>query len=387
MDASGAVVAQYTYFPGTDAPHTLQRDGQTYYYVSDARANVVGLLDGAGNLVNEYHYSPWGNLQWSREAVPQPLRFSGREYDEDTGLYYFRARWYDPHTGRFVSEDPAGLGGGINPYAYAANDPVNSHDPTGLAPCNNGTNVIRSGGVCAIDGITVVGRRGGEEAPNKAWIDCRITVDCHDPAAEEERLQAIADDLAYQADKPRRDRAELAIASEPYNYSGLSRSEQIILGAAARLKPVKPYLEAAAFAVTSLPLIEGYGTIAGLGLAKGVGAGITGAASGGDHIVLGIQSEGLEALAQQLGGRHLMKDAAWRTTLKAAAIDRSTKFSINLNGFTGADHLERITLAARWGASETAKWTRQEMFILGQAGRLETANYYWQGVQVFPFGF
>jgi hypothetical protein len=47
-------------------------------------------------------------------------------------LYYMRARWYEPRTGRFLSEDPVGLEGGINPYAYAGNDPVNLSDPTGL---------------------------------------------------------------------------------------------------------------------------------------------------------------------------------------------------------------------------------------------------------------
>ncbi len=49
-------------------------------------------------------------------------------------LYYMRSRWYEPQTGRFLSEDPLGLGGGLNLYAYAGNDPVNGSDPSGLVP-------------------------------------------------------------------------------------------------------------------------------------------------------------------------------------------------------------------------------------------------------------
>jgi RHS repeat-associated protein len=58
--------------------------------------------------------------------------WKGLSYDPDVGLTYVRSRWYDPNIGRFVSEDPLGLGGGINPYVFAGDDPVNGSDPTGL---------------------------------------------------------------------------------------------------------------------------------------------------------------------------------------------------------------------------------------------------------------
>ncbi|NOT61949.1 MAG: RHS repeat-associated core domain-containing protein, partial [Acidobacteria bacterium] len=65
--------------------------------------------------------------------------YTGREHDPDTGLMYYRARWYSPETGRFVSEDPIGLAGGINLYAYVENDPFNSIDPSGLQKKGGGS--------------------------------------------------------------------------------------------------------------------------------------------------------------------------------------------------------------------------------------------------------
>jgi RHS repeat-associated protein len=69
------------------------------------------------------------------ENVQQPLRYMARELDPLTGLYHVRNRWYDPVANRFVSEDPIGLAGGINTYAYASNNPMNALDPWGLQSC------------------------------------------------------------------------------------------------------------------------------------------------------------------------------------------------------------------------------------------------------------
>ena len=62
-----------------------------------------------------------------------PNRFQGREYDAESGLYYFRARYYDPTVGRFISEDPASLLAGVNLYEFVGNNPLNNRDPLGLA--------------------------------------------------------------------------------------------------------------------------------------------------------------------------------------------------------------------------------------------------------------
>jgi len=123
-----------TYYPGTDRPHSIRRNGQMFYYQTDALGSVTGLVNSSNQLVNRYQYTPWGELETgeSKYATYDPLGFTARERDDETRLYYYRARYYDPQLGRFISEDPIGLAGGPNVYAYVNNNPINNTDPTGL---------------------------------------------------------------------------------------------------------------------------------------------------------------------------------------------------------------------------------------------------------------
>ncbi|MBP5761172.1 MAG: RHS repeat-associated core domain-containing protein [Verrucomicrobia bacterium] len=68
----------------------------------------------------------------TESACGNRFLFQGREYDYDTALYYFRNRWYEPETGRWLSPDPIGISGGLNLYTFCGNDPVNFIDPDGL---------------------------------------------------------------------------------------------------------------------------------------------------------------------------------------------------------------------------------------------------------------
>jgi len=134
LNAAGGLVREYAYYPGIDQPHAMRRasDGAVFFYAQELPGHVAGLVARGNAVVNQYTYTPWGEPLSTTEQVPQPLRYAAREYDAETGLYYVRARYYDPQQGRFVSEDPIGLEGGLNPYAYAGSNPVMNGDPTGL---------------------------------------------------------------------------------------------------------------------------------------------------------------------------------------------------------------------------------------------------------------
>ena len=128
-------LAEYTYYPGVDQPYSLRRrmrSDSVFYYAQDFPGNVVGLVDATRSLVAQYKYKSYGADNGSSPGtVPNLFRFAARQLDSETGLYYMRARYYDPQLGRFVSEDPIGLAGGINVYVYAGDNPVNGRDPSG----------------------------------------------------------------------------------------------------------------------------------------------------------------------------------------------------------------------------------------------------------------
>jgi RHS repeat-associated protein len=139
LDGAGNRIREYTYLPGIDRPHSMRQwangeKGAMYYYQLQTPGHVNALLDLGGNVVNHYRYTPFGTPAngFPVEGTPNPLQYMARELDATTGLYYVRNRWYDPQVGRFVSEDPIGLAGGMNVYVYAKNNPLSYIDPLGL---------------------------------------------------------------------------------------------------------------------------------------------------------------------------------------------------------------------------------------------------------------
>ena len=132
-DGSNALIARYTHGPDVDQPLSMERGGERYYYLTDHQGSVRFLTDSTGAQVNAYEYDSFGGVLSETLGVENPYRYTGREFDGETGLYYYRARYYDPATGRFLSRDPEGLAGGTpNLYSYLGNNPVNGTDPTGL---------------------------------------------------------------------------------------------------------------------------------------------------------------------------------------------------------------------------------------------------------------
>jgi len=130
LNSSGAVTTSYLNGPGVD-DHLRQTNTSTgvSYFLTDHLGTTTSLTDGSGTVVETLNYDSFGNNAGSARTR---YTYTGRERDPDTGLLYYRARFYDPQLGRFISEDPIGLAGGINYYAYVANSPVNYTDPSGL---------------------------------------------------------------------------------------------------------------------------------------------------------------------------------------------------------------------------------------------------------------
>ena len=113
----------------------FQRDRKTYYYHQDEQLNTTLISDEERKLRNHYQYDAFGAGLEAAEALPNRIRYTGQQYDEQTGQYYLRARYYNPVLGRFMQEDVY-QGDGLNLYAYCHNDPVIYYDPSGFVPLN-----------------------------------------------------------------------------------------------------------------------------------------------------------------------------------------------------------------------------------------------------------
>lgn len=136
MDASGAVTATNT-FGGSGLLSRHTSAGSTFY-TFDERGNVAQRLNAAGTPTSTDSYDAYGA---SATAPPDPFGFGaqfGYYTDAETGLALCQHRYYDNSVGRFLTRDPIGYAGGLNLYAYCANNPVSSADPSGFNPQSDG---------------------------------------------------------------------------------------------------------------------------------------------------------------------------------------------------------------------------------------------------------
>lgn len=125
------------YLHGTRVDEILAQEdsaGDVLWHLTDHLGTVRDLVDSSGTVVNHFTYDSYGNvISETLPAIDTRYLFTGREFDTEIGLYYYRARYYEAEVGRFLSEDPLGFeGGDENLYAYVANSPVDTVDPLGL---------------------------------------------------------------------------------------------------------------------------------------------------------------------------------------------------------------------------------------------------------------
>ncbi|MFF9580303.1 RHS repeat-associated core domain-containing protein [Streptomyces rubiginosohelvolus] len=146
QNSTGATTATVA-TSGLDEYLTRTENNTTQIYLTDALGSIVGLANTDGTIATRYTYDPNGQPTTSGAASSNPYTFTGRESD-GTGLLHYRNRYYDPESGRFISQDPIGHAGGTNLYQYALSSPTTYTDPSGNNPLLAG---------CVVGGLSEAG--------------------------------------------------------------------------------------------------------------------------------------------------------------------------------------------------------------------------------------
>ncbi|HVA65617.1 MAG TPA: RHS repeat-associated core domain-containing protein, partial [Elusimicrobiota bacterium] len=145
VDQNDNLVALFTHGPGIDEPLEIRQgaSGPEYFLHADGLGSIVAVTDGTGNVVERIQYEAYGQPVFldergsspaveSQSFTGSPYAFTGREWDQESGMYFYRQRYSDTLTGRYLQQDPLSLRTGANAYAYVEDNPVNFVDPNGL---------------------------------------------------------------------------------------------------------------------------------------------------------------------------------------------------------------------------------------------------------------
>jgi len=157
LDGTGKLIAAYIHGPGIDEPVAMMRDenrngtieqDEVFVFTRNHLGSIQELTGLDGKLKQRYRYSAFGETKIEKDDggrithIENPFAYTGREWTAETGCYYYRARWYCPEQGRFISRDLIGLlGGDTNLFRYVGNNPLSYSDPFGLV----GKEVVKAG--------------------------------------------------------------------------------------------------------------------------------------------------------------------------------------------------------------------------------------------------
>ncbi|MBP7263999.1 MAG: RHS repeat-associated core domain-containing protein [Spirochaetia bacterium] len=183
-----------------------------YWAISDHLGSVSGASDESGTLVMRQDYDAFGNPHDALLPGLTGPRFTGKDWDEEAGLCYFNARWYDPELGRFITEDP--IRDGVNWYGYVNNRPLNLVDPSGLA-------VLDENGDFEV---------GGGRKPKKPIPEVNPVIE------EEVRERKAEEDKRREEDHTRRKYGEPTTSELAAGYGFTASQGQIYLDSLQRYK-------------------------------------------------------------------------------------------------------------------------------------------------------
>jgi RHS repeat-associated protein len=133
-DGSNALLRRYVHGPGIDEPLVWYEGtgtGSKTWLYADHQGSIAATANSAGTSTATYSYGPYGELNATNGIR---FRYTGQQWLEQIGLYYYKARFYSPTLGRFLQTDPVGYQSDLNLYAYVGNDPINRTDPSGNCP-------------------------------------------------------------------------------------------------------------------------------------------------------------------------------------------------------------------------------------------------------------
>ncbi|MCD4695710.1 MAG: DUF6531 domain-containing protein [Bacteroidales bacterium] len=137
LDNTGQSQARYTTSLGVDSWLSLRKNSQSYFYHKDGLNSTTSISDFSQSLTNSYSYNVFGEMKNQTGSVENPYKYTGREFDAENGLYYYRSRYYSERIGRFQSVDKfPGLlyhPFSLNSYCYVENNPVINTDPFGYS--------------------------------------------------------------------------------------------------------------------------------------------------------------------------------------------------------------------------------------------------------------
>lgn len=163
-NSDGTTVARYTSGLGVDDWISMDKGAASHYHHRDGLGSVTCLSNAGEHVAASYDFDAFGILKSQDGSLVNPYKFTGRELDTDSALYFYRARYYDAQVGRFAQKDPLRLWTEVNHFAYVSNNPVNWVDPSGL--CKKA--IVKGAAWGAVEGLaegvvggTVLGFMGG----------------------------------------------------------------------------------------------------------------------------------------------------------------------------------------------------------------------------------